>query len=277
MDDGVGWLHDRFVVLLLHVSRNVGRVGLQWKTRNPTSAVLNLNSLGVSSLHHPVGRDTHDSGEHVGSPRQIARGGGARSQGVAVGPKETCGGENTTLLQGWAKVLMEEKEECLDRRENKKHVRAQVLCGERSLPGFSADGQDLSVLTQPFLGAVWKERVGGRGRGVGERESERKRAVQGWGGWGRGRGGGARGLEEESGVGRGRESGGGAEGYWGEMQGGGGRGEGLQGVEADLSSHLLTLSYSCPAALWESPVWRTLVRLQYDRHCGVSQYRHSFH
>lgn len=85
-------------------------------------------------------------------------------------PRRHIGGENTTLLQGWAKALMEEKEKCLDRRENKKHVCAQVLSGERSIPGFDADGQDLSVLTQPFLGAVWKERVGGLrevGRGKG--------------------------------------------------------------------------------------------------------------
>lgn len=83
MDDGVGWLNNRFVVLLLHVSGNVGRIGgLQWKMRNPTSAVLNLNSLGVSSLHHPVGRETHDSGEQVGSPREIA-GGVEWTQGVA--------------------------------------------------------------------------------------------------------------------------------------------------------------------------------------------------
>ena len=61
LDDRVGWLNNRFVVLLLHVSGNVGRIGsLQWKTRNPTSALLNLNSQGMSRLHHPVGRETQD-------------------------------------------------------------------------------------------------------------------------------------------------------------------------------------------------------------------------
>lgn len=45
---------------------------------------------------------------------------------------------------------------------------------------------------------------------------------------------------------------------WGEEGSGGGRGEGLQGVEEDLSSCLFKLSYNCHTALCESKVWRTL-------------------
>lgn len=70
---------------------------------------------------------------------------------------------------GGQRGLTEETEEkCLDRQEeNQRHVCARVLSGERPIPGFSADGQDPCVLTQPFLGACmegesWEQReVGG--------------------------------------------------------------------------------------------------------------------
>lgn len=71
--------------------------------------------------------------------------------------------------KGGQRGLTEEREEkCLDRQEEKqRHICARVLSGERPVPGFSADGQDPCVLTQPFLGACmegesWEQReVGG--------------------------------------------------------------------------------------------------------------------